>query len=587
MDKRWQLRSLYDSYEDEKFKNDMALATELGEQLNTLSRELDKGNEKENILKGIDLFERIEEVYDKLFSFASLQAEADTKDPVHASYLGQLSSMVSRTTKANTVITKYIAECRDLDRYIEEESILKEYEYYLHNLVEDNKYMLTDAAEEVAAKYGISGGDAWSNLQSYLTSSVEVEFRGEKTTLSAVRNMAYDPDETVRKDAYDAELASYEKIKDPVAFALNNIKQQTLSECELRGFESPLSKTLYESRMTQKTLDALLEAMVEYMPNFHRYLKIKGKALGHENGLPWYDMFAPMGKQTKKYTIEEARAYLLNIFEKFNPDMCDIINTAYDREWIDFYPRDGKVGGAFCAGLAPVREFRVLTNFDGSFSSISTLAHELGHGYHDTLTQDNRPLNRGYSMPVAETASTFNENVVAKRAIDSAETDDEKIALLDGELMEVTQIICDIYSRFLFEKEVCDRKSEEFMFPDTLCDIMHRAQVKAYGDGITEDTLNPYMWVCKSHYYGPSLAFYNFPYAFGGLFARGLYLLAEEKGSEFIEVYKDMLRKTPLLSVEDAAKVCGVDVTDKAFWLMSLNSYNGSIDEYEKLIMNR
>lgn len=146
MDKRWQLRSLYDSYEDEKFKSDMALATELGEQLNTLSHELDRGNEKENILKGIDLFERINEVYDKLFSFASLQAEADTKDPAHASYLGQLSSMVSRTTKANTVITKYIAECRDLDRYIEEESILKEYEYYLHNLVEDNKYMLTDAA---------------------------------------------------------------------------------------------------------------------------------------------------------------------------------------------------------------------------------------------------------------------------------------------------------------------------------------------------------------------------------------------------------------------------------------------------------
>ena len=430
----------------------------------------------------------------------------------------------------------------------------------------------------------ISGGNAWSDLQSYLTSSVKVDYKGETTTLSSIRNMAYEADPAVRKSAYEAEIAAYDKIKDAIAFSLNSIKMQDLSECKLRGHASPLDKVLFNSKMQRATLDALLEAMKEYMPNFHSYLRAKADALGHKNGLPWYDLFAPMGKSDKKYTVEEAKAYLMNIFENENPCLAKIVDRAFEENWIDFFPREGKVGGAFCAGLESEKEFRVLTNFDGSMSDIVTLAHELGHGYHDFMIFDNRPLNTHYSMPVAETASTFNENIVVNYAIDHASSDEEKLALLEGQLSDVTQIICDIYSRFLFESKVVENRSENFMFADELCSMMLEAQKEAYGDGLDHETLHPYMWVCKGHYYSAGLGFYNFPYAFGGLFARGLYAKFRQEGPAFLEKYNYMLKETPVRSVEDVAKICDIDLTKKEFWLMSLHSYDAAIEEYKRLV---
>jgi oligoendopeptidase F len=245
--------------------------------------------------------------------------------------------------------------------------------------------ILSEDVETALAAMDMSGGSAWSDLQSYLTSSVKVDYNGETTTLSSIRNMAYDADPEVRKSAYEAEIAAYDKIKDAIAFSLNSIKMQDLSECKLRGHASPLDKVLFNSKMQRATLDALLEAMKEYMPSFHSYLKAKADALGHKNGLPWYDLFAPMGKSDKKYTVEEAKAYLMNIFEKENPRLAEIVDRAFEENWIDFFPREGKVGGAFCAGLESEKEFRVLTNFDGSMSDIVTLAHELGHA--DDLIQ--------------------------------------------------------------------------------------------------------------------------------------------------------------------------------------------------------
>ena len=263
--------------------------------------------------------------------------------------------------------------------------------------------------------------------------------------------------------------------------------------------------------------------------------------------------------------------------------MAEITDRAFEENWIDFFPREGKVGGAFCAGVENAKQFRILTNFDGSFSDVVTLAHELGHGYHDFMTYDNRPLNLNYSMPVAETASTFNENLVTNYAIRNAASDEEKLALIEGQLSDVTQIICDIYSRFLFESKVVENRSSQFMFADELCQIMLDAQKEAYGDGLDPECLHPYMWVCKGHYYSAHLGFYNFPYAFGGLFARGLYAKYEKEGASFLEKYNYMLKETPVRSVEDVAKICDIDLTDKEFWLMSLHSYDEAIAEFKRL----
>ena len=465
---------------------------------------------------------------------------------------------------------------------VEGDEKLKDYTFLFANMLESSRHLLPGRGEEIMARMGLSGGDAWSDMQSYLTSTVPVSYRGTTTNLSSIRNLAYDPDAQVRKDAYEAEIACYDRIKDAVAFALNSIKLETISDCQLRGYESPLMRTLKKSHMEKATLDAMLGAMDEYLPKFWQYLKAKGKALGHENGLPWYDLFAPMGNSSTKFTAEDARNYLVEQFGGFDRELADMVARAFDEAWIDFYPRDGKRGGAFCAGVECIGQSRILTNFDGMFTDVVTLAHELGHAFHNQCIKDHRPLNHDYSMPVAETASTFNECVVMASAIGKAADKEEKLALIESQLQDATQIICDIYSRFRFEAMVFENRENQFMHADTLCGFMTEAQKQSYGDGLDHSCLHPYMWVCKSHYYGPT--FYNFPYAFGGLFARGLYAQYEKEGAAFVPKYKKLLYTTPIATAEDTAKVAGIDLTDKNFWRAALQTIADQIDLFCQLV---
>lgn len=584
MNSCWSLDVLYKGYDAPEFKNDLAAADAIVNDFNAAVKELDPADPKGSLLKMIALEEKRSELFSKLFSFCSLNQATNTKDENAAAYMGQLMAKYSAMTKADTSFEKFVAAVDDLDGVIASDEMLTEYAYMLRRIKESSKHLLSEEAEEIMSLYDISGGSAWGDLQSMLTSSVTADFRGEKLTLSAVRNKAYDPDPAVRKDAYEAELACYPKIEDAVAAALNNIKLQVINECRLRGFDSPLGQTLFYQDMKRETLDALFTAMNEYMPMFREYLKTKAAALGHKNGLPWYDLFAPMGKNDRAYTAEDAKEYLLNIFGGFDKELHDMVERAFDESWIDFYPREGKVGGAFCAFVRSAGQCRVLTNFDGSFSDVVTLAHELGHAFHDMNILSHRELNNDYSMPVAETASTFNEHVIMDAAIANAKDPGEKLALIESQLMDTTQIIVDIYSRYLLESGVFENREESFMFPDRLSEMMLDAQKKAYGDGLDPEYLHKYMWACKSHYYSSGLSFYNFPYAFGGLFARGLYAKYLKEGAAFVPKYKELLHATPVKGVEDTALVCGIDLTSADFWRMSLESYRAKIDEFKSLV---
>ena len=427
MNKEWNLDILYSGFDDPKYSEDTELLAKEIEALNELSNRISGIDEGELVSKYVAISERLNLLASKLGIFANLKYSANTKDDEAASALGRLMAQLSSTAAPSTKISQTIAQISDLDAIIAKNPALDEYRYMLNNIQRDSMHLLSDSEEALFAKMNISGAGAWSDLQSSLTSSVTATVDGKEIPLSSVRNLAYSPDSETRKKAYEAELKCYDKIKDSVAFALNSIKLQVLNECELRGYESPLAKTLYTSRMKKDTLDALLSAMEEYMPVFRKYLRAKARALGHEGALPWYDLFAPMGKNDKKYTTEDAREYLLNIFKKFDTELHDMVKTAFDDAWIDFYPREGKVGGAFDCGVPSAKQSRVLTNFDGSFSDVVTLAHELGHSFHDRQVFKNSILNQDYSMPVAETASTFNEVLVMSTAIKEATDKDEKI----------------------------------------------------------------------------------------------------------------------------------------------------------------
>ncbi len=582
MNEVWNLDPIYKGFDDPAFGQDMQTLSALAQDFAAFAGALSDMESMDGLRQGIAKIEALETLVGKLAEYASLRQSTNTRDPECGSKLGQIMQILSITAGPQAIFNEWAAALPNLKELVAGDENLKDYAYHFENLKKDATHLLGAKGEEICARLGLSGGSAWADLQTYLTSTVPVSYNGETTNLSAIRNLAYDADAAVRKAAYEAEIACYDRIKDPVAHALNAIKMETISDCALRGYASPLDRTLEQAHMQRATLEAMLAAMDEYLPKFWQYLKAKGKALGHKNGLPWYDLFAPMGSSNTKYTTEDAKAILVELFSTFDCELADMVARAFDEEWIDFFPRDGKSGGAFCAGVECLKQSRILTNFDGQFGDIVTLAHELGHAFHNQCIQSHRPLNHDYSMPVAETASTFNECVVMAAAIKNAKSDDEKMALIESQLQDATQIICDIYSRFRFEKKVFENREAMFMNADTLCQFMTEAQEQSYGDGLDANCRHPFMWVCKSHYYGPT--FYNFPYAFGGLFARGLYAQYEKEGAAFVPKYKKLLYTTTIASVEDTAKVAGIDLTDKAFWCSALQTIADQIDLFCSLV---
>lgn len=581
MNECWNLNPIYTGFDDPRFEEDLQALRRTVRDLEELTQHL-TGDSAALLKRGLTLQEQLQELAEKLLCYAELRQAACTTDAEAGSKIGKIMGVYSDSAAPVAAFEGWLAAIPDLDGLIASDPLFEEYRFILERKKLGSLHLLPGIGEKVMAKLKISGSNAWAELQQYLTSTVKVTYRGEEINLSAVRNLAYSAEAEVRKDAYEAELACYSSIEDSVAYALNSLKLETLNECELRGYESPLARTLEQSNMEKKTLDAMFAAIDQKLPMFRRYLKAKAHALGHENGLPWYDLFAPMGKSSTRFTTQDARDYLVELFSHFDDELSGMVARAFDEEWIDFYPRSGKAGGAFCSGVSCIGQSRILTNFDGTLGDVVTLAHELGHAFHNQCIADHRPLNHDYSMPVAETASTFNECVVMNHAIAQAADDAEKLNLIESQLQDVTQIIVDIYSRYRFEDAVLRRRKEEFMGAAELCRIMLQAQADSYGDGLDSALRHPYMWLCKSHYYGST--FYNFPYAFGGLFARGLYAKYAQEGASFVPIYKKLLHTTTVATAEDAAKVAGIDLTDKEFWLSALAEVEEKIDMFCALV---
>ncbi len=574
----WSLDIFYKGTDDPAFSADIAKLESTVAHYKTLVAALSYDDPAKALREVIDAKEEITVLTRRLMGYMSLRRSVNSSDTEVSLPQTKLRALLASTARENVMFEKYVGGIRDIDTVIAKDPVLSEYKFYFGEIRESVSHNMSDEAEDVFARMNMSGGSAWGDLTSHLTSTLEVEYDGGVTTLPAIRALAESDDADVRKKAYEAELASYAKVKDAIAFSLNSIKAQVNTEAELRGYEDPLAITLAQSRMKKETLDAMFAAMREYLPKFRAYLKHKAKLLGHKNGLPWYDIFAPMGKAGgQTFTAEEAHAYLVEHFASFAPDLADMVDEAFKNDWIDFYSRPGKSGGAFCSNLPFLKQSRVLTNFSGSFGSVVTLAHELGHAYHGMMIQDHRPLNTGYTMPVAETASNFNELIIVNDAIAKAEGE-EKISLIESQIQDCTQIIVDIYSRFLFEDEVIRRRKSTFMFSRDLEEIMLNAQQEAFGDALDPDYMHPYMWCCKSHYYRAGLSYYNFPYAFGGLFSRGLYAKYLEEGEAFLPKYRALLRATTVENVEDVARIADINLTDPTFWRKSLAVIAEKID---------
>jgi pepF/M3 family oligoendopeptidase len=594
---RWDLSNVYPSLESKEFK---AAVEDYKKQVaalekfykNKLSQATARTNAKDLaplVEKAIDQINKIQILSTTLYYYIYSFVSTDSRNKVAMKTISEFEQASLPMRQLMTQFTAWLGKLAPkLDQVIKNNKTAAAHAFMLKEAAEQSKYLMGEAEEALAAELSLSGGRAFEKLQGVVTSQLSVDFeldgKSQKLPMPALINLRSHPDEATRKRAYEAENQAWETVKETLAACLNGVKGETNTLYKKRGRKDALHSAIDAARIDRKTLNAMLESMKDSFPMFRKYFRSKAKKLGKEK-LAWWDVFAPMGKTDKVYSFKEARGFILENFEKFSPDLGVSAKRAFDNHWIDAEQREGKQGGAFCMTIPSVQESRILSNFDGSFDQVSTLSHELGHAFHNycIFHAKKTELQREYPMTLAETASIMCETIVTEAVLSKTNDPQEVLALLEAQLNSASQVIVDIYSRFLFEKEVLERREKSELSADDFNDIMERAQRETYGDGLDDRYLQKFMWTWKPHYYSPDAPFYNFPYAFGLLFATGLYAIYQQRGAEFVEDYKNLLASTGEDTAAKLAKRFGIDITKRKFWDDSLAIIGRRIDRYCEL----
>ncbi|MBI5945025.1 MAG: M3 family oligoendopeptidase [Chloroflexi bacterium] len=594
---RWDMTNVYPSLESKEFKSAIKKYKSLLDEMEIFFKKASKADSKTEPKKlgkllgeSVDRFNTLFELSNTLGSYIYAYVTTDSRNKEAMRALSEFEQM---SVQASILNTKFQAWAGKLGKAAVKKAAktntsAKAHEFTLNEAVEQSKYMMSEAEEILAAELTLSGGNAFGKLQGTLTSQLSVDFeldgKTEKLPMPALINLRSHPDEATRRRGYEAENIAWEGVKETLAACMNGVKGETLTLDKKRGREDAVHSSIENSRMDRATLKAMLDAMKDSFPMFRKYFKHKAKLIGKEK-LAWWDVSAPMGKTDKVYSFEEARDFIVSNFNKFSPELGAFAQRNFDNNWIDAEQRDGKRGGAFCMGVPGVKESRILCNFDGSFDQVSTLAHELGHAFHNECAYQagKTELQQITPMTLAETASIMCETIVTEAVLSLVTDPQEELAVLEAQINNASAVVVDIYSRYLFEKEVFERREQSELSADDLNDIMERAQKATYGDGLDEKYLQKFMWTWKPHYYEPRLSFYNYPYAFGLLFATGLYAIYQKRGADFVPDYKNLLATTGEDRAAELADRFGINIRTKKFWADSLAIIGKRVERYCEL----
>ena len=593
----WDVTPYFPSIESKEFQNafDEVIASiaQLEKHFDELgicpSRKTDNAqNVLENSIIQINkLEEKLRLVNAYIYTFIT----TDSKDEKAQALLSQLQMHMAQLSKLETRWISWLSSV-SLDELKAKSEIIDQHEYVLSKKQTIAAHLMTPPEEDLAADMNLTGGSAWGRLHGNLTSQIEVVLDiGEGETrmpMSAVRNLAYEHDREVRRKAYEAELQAWKQNELTIATCMNGIKGQVNLLSRKRNWQSPLDEALFHAAIDKQTLEAMLETAKQEFPTLRRYLKAKAKALGLSK-CAWYDIFAPLpvtqSQSSTEWHYEKATQFVEQNFRKFSNRMGDLALRAFKENWIDAEPRAGKRDGAFCMETRK-GESRILMNYKPFYGSVSTLAHELGHAYHNLCLFERTELQSETPMTLAETASIFCEAIIAEEYMKIAD-ENEKLSLLESSLQRDCQTVVDISSRFIFESQVFESRNQRELSAREMCEIMLDAQKQTYGDGLDENFLHPYMWAVKPHYYSAGRSFYNFPYMFGMLFSMGLYAIYKYDPDSFVSKYDDMLSSTGMSTAADLAKRFDMDIRSSEFWQGSFTKIREMVDEFESIIESR
>jgi pepF/M3 family oligoendopeptidase len=588
---RWSVADVHESFNSRSFSDAMERAGSNVARLEALFethniRQVEKRNP--NTQDGtaadeiIQAFNKTVDEQDILISYIYATVSTDSR---HEQAQGLLSEMEDLDARISPLLARLADWVASLDvQALQAVSVeVREHLGPLLRLQDRAIHQMSEAEEGLYAELGTTGSSAWGRLQSDLTSQLSIDVHLPSGTssmpMAAVRGLATDGDVEVRKAAYKAEMRAWPQVAVACAAAMNSIKGEANTVNKRRNWKSPLDASLYSNSVSTATFTAMQSAIIASLPDFRRWMRVKAQLHGDTNGLSWWNLFAPLSISPGAISWDEGISLVKGAFASYSDRLAHLVDRSINEQWLDAEPREGKTGGAFCMSFVEDRSL-VLLNWSGSVDSAQTTAHELGHAYHNTQLAHRTPLQKRLPMALAETASIFCETLVVEDGL-SRMQGDERLALLDVNLIGASQVVVDIHSRFLFETEVFARRQRRTLGVSEFNEIMLQAQADAYGDGLDQSTRHPHMWVLKPHYYGSH--FYNWPYTYGLLFGLGLYAKYQSNPDHFRENYDSVLSRAGMDTAEELGQAFGIDVTDTAFWTSSLDVLRARMVDYEKL----
>ncbi|WP_226618303.1 M3 family oligoendopeptidase [Cytobacillus firmus] len=537
----------------------------------------------DEISKIIELFQQTARKVRQAGAFVSCLQAQNTEDKKAKDLRGATTELSAGFQNALTVFDQKLAS---LDHGAWEQIIddqdLNELSFVLSERREKASERLSQEEETVINALAVDGYHGWGQMYDVIVGNIKIPCNenGEIKQLSVgqAANKFSSPDRKLRKEVFDNWEKSWNSQSDYLSKTLNHLAGFRLNVYKLRGWDDFLKEPLDLNRMKKETLETMWGVISRNKAPLVQYLERKAKLLGLEK-LSWYDLDAPLSESETKLSYQEGAEFILEQFAQFGEEMTSFSKKAFEEKWIEAEDRPGKAPGGFHTYFPEDSQSRIFMTYSGTPSNVSTLAHELGHGFHTYAMRDLHLLNRNYAMNVAETASTFAEMIVSDAAVKKAGSEEEKLALLEDKVQRSVALLMNIHARFLFETRFYEERKQGNVSAERLNDIMEAAQKEAYGNAL--DEYHPSFWASKLHFFITGVPFYNFPYTFGYLFSLGIYAQALKEGKGYEEKYIALLMDTASMTVEDLAmKHLNADLTKPEFWESAVQLCMDDVEEF-------
>lgn len=585
---RWDLDTLFPGgSESEQFR---AFVDYIKEEMKKLSVMVEQFDPQEANYESefVQIVHKLETTIKKLreaSAFVSCLSAQNVKDEKADILVGQRSAL---SAKMGTITTKFEQKLIKIDeskwKALLQLPDIRDIAFVLNENRTEAKEKLSESQEVLINDLAVDGYHAWNQMYGAIVGNMTVEIEeGERKQYSVgqASNKLTSPNREIRKHVFEQLSKAWEEQSTLFSQTLNHLAGFRIETYKHRGWEHVLKEPLAMNRMKKETLDAMWTAITNNKKHFVAYLNKKADLLGLEK-LSIYDISAPLSQTVKTSSYTEGATFIIDQFQQFSPKMADFAKMAFENRWIEAEDRAGKRPGGFCTSFPDSEQTRIFMTYSGTSSNISTLAHELGHAYHQHVMNDVNGLNQRYAMNVAETASTFAEMIVADASVKSAQTKEEKRSLLEDKIQRSVAFFMNIHARFLFETRFYEERKHGMVSAQRLNELMVEAQKEAYCSSL--DEYDPNFWSSKLHFHITGVPFYNFPYTFGYLFSLGIYAYAKEKGGSFEDDYIALLRDTGRMTVEELAeKHLNVDLTKADFWESAIGLCVEDVEEFLSL----